>query len=106
MSNNTNNSPDNNKRRTKRIGFQSMPIETVRQIARKGGTAPHRLPQGVAALDRETRKRIAALGGNTTKETYGIEYYQDLGKRGIATVIEKYSETFLSDLRKTRKKKK
>jgi general stress protein YciG len=66
---------------------------------------------GLATLDEAVRKRIAAMGGTTSKETYGLSFYSEIGRKGGQTIVERYSITHFQNMsRKSgvakRKKKK
>jgi general stress protein YciG len=102
--------------RSKR-GLASASEETRKQVARKGGVAPHQ-KRGLAAANEETRARVAKAGGEArandreglreagkrggepVRERYGIDFYREIGEKGGGTVKERYGTGFYSEIGK------
>lgn len=73
------------KNTTQRLrGFAAMDPEKQRQIARKGGKAPHRI-RGFQALDDEQVREIASKGGSAPHEQRGFQAMSSDQQRTIAS---------------------
>lgn len=48
-------------------GFACMSPKKIKEIAAKGGSAPHKGKRGFARLSREENRRIASLGGSAIR---------------------------------------
>ncbi len=60
------------------------------KIAKLGGLA--------RAADKTGLSKAGKRGGLAIKESYGIEYYRELGVKGGGATLERYSVTYFTDL--------
>lgn len=64
-------------------GFAAMDPEKRREIARKGGNAPH-TTRGFAAMDKEEQRKIASKGGKAYHKKRGFQAMDPEKQREIA----------------------
>ncbi len=64
-------------------GFAAMDPEKQREIARKGGNAPH-IRRGFQAMDKEEQRKIARKGGSAYHQRRGFQIIDPDKQREIA----------------------
>jgi hypothetical protein len=88
--NNNNKNKNNNKIKKRKMGLGAVDAETLKRIVSMGGKA--------RAKDIESLRAAGRLGGEIVKETYGSEFYSQIGSKGSKMLIERYTISYFTDL--------